>query len=92
VIPTKQGNANATSVDQTFNMFGVLLNFLVTPNETGHEISLFKSSEANQWPLNLGRVVVWFQFFWEFLLVDANLLDARVGYQAYLRRKASHRC
>jgi hypothetical protein len=35
VIPTKQGNANATSVDQTFNMFGVLLNFLVTPNETG---------------------------------------------------------
>ena len=44
MIPTKQGNANATSVDQTFNMFGVLPNFLVTPNETGHEISLFKST------------------------------------------------
>ena len=42
MIPTKQGNANATSLDQTFNTFGVLLNFLVTPNETGDEISLFK--------------------------------------------------
>jgi hypothetical protein len=27
-------NPNARSVDQTFNMFGVLLNFLVTPAET----------------------------------------------------------
>lgn len=35
-------NSNARSVDQTFNMFGVLLNFLVTPAETGHEVSLFK--------------------------------------------------
>jgi hypothetical protein len=25
-------------------MFGVLLNFLVTPNETGHQISLFKGT------------------------------------------------
>ena len=34
--------ALATSADQTFNVFGVLLTFLVTPNETGHEVSLFK--------------------------------------------------
>ena len=44
MIPTKQGDANATSVDQTFNIFGVLLNFLVTPSETGDEISLFKGT------------------------------------------------
>lgn len=41
-MPTKQDNPNARSVDQRFNMFGVLLNFLVTPAETGHEVSLFK--------------------------------------------------
>jgi quercetin dioxygenase-like cupin family protein len=41
-VPTKQDNPNTGSVDQTFNMFGVLLNFLVTPNETGYEVSLFK--------------------------------------------------
>ena len=41
-MPTKQDNPNARSVDQTFNTFGVLLNFLVTPAETGHEVSLFK--------------------------------------------------
>jgi quercetin dioxygenase-like cupin family protein len=41
-VPTKEDNSNARSVDQTFNVFGVLLNFLVTPNETGHEVSLFK--------------------------------------------------
>jgi hypothetical protein len=35
VIPTKQGNANATSVEQTFNMFGVPLNFL---SQTRREI------------------------------------------------------
>ena len=34
--------ALATSVDQRFNVFGVLLNFLVTPAETAHEVSLFK--------------------------------------------------
>lgn len=39
---TKQDNPNARSVDQRFNVFGVLLNFLVTPAETGHEVSLFK--------------------------------------------------
>jgi hypothetical protein len=44
MIPTKQGNPNPSTVDQTFNMFGVLLNFLVTPNETGDEISLFKGT------------------------------------------------
>jgi len=44
MIPTKQGNPTAVSVDQTFNMFGVLLNFLVTPSETGHQISLFKGT------------------------------------------------
>jgi quercetin dioxygenase-like cupin family protein len=37
-----QDNPNAKSVDQRFNTFGVLLNFLVTPAETGHEVSLFK--------------------------------------------------
>ena len=41
-MPTKEDNSNARSVDQTFNVFGVLLNFLVTPAETGHEVSLFK--------------------------------------------------
>ena len=41
-MATKQANPNARSVDQTFNTFGVLLNFLVTPAETGHEVSLFK--------------------------------------------------
>jgi quercetin dioxygenase-like cupin family protein len=41
-VPTKEDNSNARSVDQTFNVFGVLLNFLVTPAETGHEVSLFK--------------------------------------------------
>ena len=41
-MPTKQDNPNVRSVDQTFNMFGVLLNFLITPAETGHEVSLFK--------------------------------------------------
>jgi quercetin dioxygenase-like cupin family protein len=41
-VATKQANPNARSVDQTFNTFGVLLNFLVIPNETGHEVSLFK--------------------------------------------------
>ena len=46
MIPTKQGNPTAASVDQTFNMFGVLLNFLVIPNETGDEISLFKVAKA----------------------------------------------
>ena len=40
-MPTKQSTANTASGDQAFNMFGVLLNFLVTPDETGHEISLF---------------------------------------------------
>jgi hypothetical protein len=40
-MPTKQSTANTASGDQVFNMFGVLLNFLVTPDETGHEISLF---------------------------------------------------
>jgi quercetin dioxygenase-like cupin family protein len=44
MIPTKQGNPTAASVDQTFNMIGVLLNFLVTPSETGHQISLFKGT------------------------------------------------
>jgi quercetin dioxygenase-like cupin family protein len=44
VIPIKQDNANAIPADQTFNMFGVLLNFLVTPDETGHEVSLFKGT------------------------------------------------
>ena len=44
MIPTKQGNPNAASVEQTFNMFGVLLTFLVTPNETGHQVSLFKGA------------------------------------------------
>jgi quercetin dioxygenase-like cupin family protein len=44
MIPTKQGNPNPSTADQTFNMFGVLLNFLVTPNETGDEISLFKGT------------------------------------------------
>jgi quercetin dioxygenase-like cupin family protein len=44
MIPTKQGNPNAASVEQTFNLFGVLLNFLVTPNETGHQVSLFKGT------------------------------------------------
>jgi quercetin dioxygenase-like cupin family protein len=44
VIPTKQSNANTTSGDQAFNLFGVLLNFLVTPDETGPEISLFKGA------------------------------------------------
>ena len=44
MIPTKQGNPTAASVDLTFNMFGVLLNFLVTPSETGHQISLFKGT------------------------------------------------
>ncbi len=39
---TKEDNSNARSVDQTFNMFGVLLNFLVTRAETGHEVSFFK--------------------------------------------------
>lgn len=43
-MPTKQVNPNARSVDQTFNVFGVLLNFLVTPSETGHEVSLFKGT------------------------------------------------
>jgi hypothetical protein len=38
--------ALATSADQTFNTFGVLLNFLVTPSETGHEITLFKGTLA----------------------------------------------
>jgi quercetin dioxygenase-like cupin family protein len=37
-----QDSPNARSVDRTFNVFGVLLNFLVTPAETGHEVSLFK--------------------------------------------------
>ena len=37
-------NPNPTSVDQTFNMVGVLINSLVTPGETGHEVSLFKST------------------------------------------------
>ena len=37
-----QDNPNARSVDRTFNVFGVLSNFLVTPAETGHEVSLFK--------------------------------------------------
>src|ERR1700732_259259 len=37
-----QDNPNAKSVDQRFNTFGVLLNFLVTPAETGHEVNLFK--------------------------------------------------
>jgi quercetin dioxygenase-like cupin family protein len=46
VIPTKQSNANTTSRDQAFNLFGVLLNFLVTPDETGREISLFKGALA----------------------------------------------
>jgi quercetin dioxygenase-like cupin family protein len=41
-VPTKEDNSNARSVDQTFNVFGVLLNFLVTPVETGHEVSFFK--------------------------------------------------
>jgi len=41
-VPTKEDNSNARSVDQRFNVFGVLLNFLVTPAETGHEVSLFK--------------------------------------------------
>jgi len=41
-VPTKEDNSNARSVDQTFNVFGVLLNFLVTPAETGHEVSFFK--------------------------------------------------
>jgi hypothetical protein len=44
VGPTKQSNANTTSGDQAFNLFGVLLNFLVTPDETGHAISLFKGA------------------------------------------------
>ena len=43
-MPTKEDNSNARSMDQTFNTFGVLLNFLVTPNETGHEVSLFKGT------------------------------------------------
>ena len=43
-MPTKEDNSSARSVDQTFNVFGVLLNFLVTPNETGHEVSLFKGT------------------------------------------------
>ena len=43
MLPTKQDNA-ATPVDHAFNMFGVLLNFLVTPDKTGHEISLFKGT------------------------------------------------
>ena len=46
MIPTKQSNANTTSGDQAFNLFGVLLNFLVTPDETGREISLFKGALA----------------------------------------------
>ena len=37
-----QDNPSARSMDQRFNTFGVLLNFLVTPAETGHEVSLFK--------------------------------------------------
>ena len=41
-LGSTQDNPNARSVDQRFNMFGVLLNFLVTPAETGHEVSLFK--------------------------------------------------
>ena len=41
-MPTKEDNSNARSVDQTFNMFGGLFNFLVTPAETGHEVSFFK--------------------------------------------------
>jgi hypothetical protein len=41
--------ALATSADQTFNTFGVLLNFLVTPSEAGHEITLFKGT----WPPGL---------------------------------------
>jgi len=41
-VLTKQNNPNARSVDQTFNMFGVLLNFLITPAETGYEVSFFK--------------------------------------------------
>jgi quercetin dioxygenase-like cupin family protein len=44
MIPTKQGNPIAASLEQTFNVFGVLLNFLVTPNETGHQVSLFKGT------------------------------------------------
>ena len=44
MVLTKQSNANTTSVDQAFNMFGVLLNFLVTPDEIGHEFSLFKGT------------------------------------------------
>ena len=70
MTPTKQGNANATSVDQTFNMFGVLLNFLVTPNETGHEISLFKGT------LPPGSRVVSFQVlgFWSSTLSTRDAL------------------
>lgn len=44
LLPSAAVAALATSADQTFNMFGVLLNFLVTPNETGHEITLFKGT------------------------------------------------
>jgi hypothetical protein len=44
VIPIKLRNANTTSGEQAFNMLGVLLNFLVTPDETGHEISLFQGT------------------------------------------------
>ena len=44
MIPIRQSNANTISGDQAFNMFGVLLNFLVTPDETGHEISLFQGT------------------------------------------------
>ena len=41
-MQTKQDHPNARALDQRFNVFGVLLNFLVTPAETGHEVSLFK--------------------------------------------------
>ena len=44
LTPAKQGNAKAASVDKTLNMFGVLLNFLVAPDETGQEVSLFKGT------------------------------------------------
>ena len=42
--PKRARNPNPTSVDQTFNLFGVLINSLVTPSETGHEVSLFKGT------------------------------------------------
>ncbi|ADV84457.1 cupin domain-containing protein [Terriglobus saanensis] len=39
---TEQRNTSLSSIPQTFDLFGVLIDFLVTPDETGHKISLFK--------------------------------------------------